>query len=496
MVWVMMKKEPRILKYRPLAGNHSARMACGKKTEGPARVVAFLIVLTMIAFAMLSCSGGKPAETEEPDSTEAAAATTAAPETGPAFESKIAQGLWEKALKLERKSFDTLTTCGASSHLQGICVDDELKYMYFSYTDVLAKLDMSTGELVGSVGGFGKGSFGTSGGAHLGCIAYYDGKIYGSLEYKEPGKKFFVCVFDEDAITSLGMDMKQMESGVDAVLLYEPTADFRDPLGEDVGSSDGFAVNEKIEGHRFGCSGIDGITFGRLPGSPEDSPEYMMVAYGIYGAGEWVTDRYDNDYNIIQVYDPADLTPERLFRFTYERGLSPDYTEDEVLCAVDTLFVFTGNTRYGIQNLEYERDTGNILLCTYGTRKETFPGCSLFVIDGSRAPDEAVLQVGQNYVAGDLANPGKHKIRAQQYKTESGYPTVKHCILLKLEGGFFAEKVWGRTGVYAAISGRDTPASSTTGIVSLGGGYWYIADGATSVSLYRSDAGYGFEKVK
>lgn len=493
-----MKKKQVFLKYRPLSGACRAGSAGGKASTGLVRSVAVFLTTAVIVLSFFSCSGGKPAETEEPGTTAETVATTAAQEetSGPAFESKIAQGLWEKALELERKSFDTLTTCGASSHLQGICVDDELKYMYFSYTDVLAKLDMSTGELVGSVGGFGKGSFGTSGGAHLGCIAYYDGKIYGSLEYKEPGKKFFVCVFNENAITDPGMDMKQMESGVDAVLLYEPTADFRDPLGEDVGSSDGFAVNEKIEGHRFGCSGIDGITFGRLPGSPDDSPEYMMVAYGIYGAGDWVTERYDNDYNIIQVYDPDDLTPERLFRFTYERGLSPDYTEDEVLYAVDTLFVFTGNTRYGTQNLEYERDTGNILLCTYGTRKETFPGCSLFVIDGSRAPDEAVLQVGQNYVSGDLANPGTHKIRAQQYKVDGGYPLVKHCSLLKLEGGFFAEKVWGRTGVYAAISGRDTPASSTTGIVSLGGGYWYIADGATSVSLYRSDPGYGFEKVK
>ena len=53
--------------------------------------------------------------------------------------------LWRKALAMERKSFDTIDLCGGSSHMQGICVDENLDYMYFSYTDVLAKLDMRTG---------------------------------------------------------------------------------------------------------------------------------------------------------------------------------------------------------------------------------------------------------------------------------------------------------------------------------------------------------------
>ena len=129
-----------------------------------------------------------------------------------------------------------------------------MEYMYFSYTSALAKVDMKTGKVVGSVGGFGEGSFGTPGGAHLGCLAYYDGKIYGSLEYKEPGAKFFIAVFDEDAITEVGMDMKEMDTGVYGILLEEPTSDFRDPLNDVVSGANGFAVNEEKAGHKFGCS--------------------------------------------------------------------------------------------------------------------------------------------------------------------------------------------------------------------------------------------------
>ena len=472
------------------------RMNKDRRRPNPAlSLLAALLALTASVSACSprtipdeSVSSSAPAEPSDADTADVTEPS------GEKNEPKIASGLWEKALSL-KKNFNTRNTCGASSHLQGICVDDRMEYMYFSYTDVLAKLDMNTGKVVGSVGGFGKGSFGTPGGAHLGCIAYYDGKIYGSLEYKDPGKKFFVCVFDENAITSVGMDMKEMESGVDAVLLFEPTADFRDPLGDDVGSADGFAENEKIAGHKYGCSGIDGITFGRLPGSAPDSREYLMVAYGIYGKGAWTTDRYDNDYNIIQVYDPLELTPEKLFRFNYERGLSPDFSDDEALRACATLFAFTGNTNYGTQNLEYERDTGNILLCTYGTNKSCFPGCSLFVIDGSAAPEKAVIQAGQCMTSSDRSVFESHKARAQYYKTDGGYQRIDLCRLLRLEGGFTAAREWGDTGVYAEISGRDTPAQSVYGIISLGCGYWYIADGATSVSLYRSDAGYGFEKV-
>ena len=68
-------------------------------------------------------------------------------------------------------------------------------------------------------------------------------------------------------------------------------------------------------------------------------------------------------------------------------------------------------------------------------------------------------------------------------------------MLRGIQGNGLTEKVWGASGVKAAIGGGKIPAKADTGIISLGGGYWYIADGATSVSLWKSDAEYNFTKA-
>ena len=100
--------------------------------------------------------------------------------------------------------------CGAwekpAGHLQGIAMDDEGRYMYYSFTDRLIKADMRTGEIVGSVTGLLAGGI-YGGGAHMGCLAYHEGKVYGSLEYKA-AEKFYVAVFDCAAITRMDMDYK------------------------------------------------------------------------------------------------------------------------------------------------------------------------------------------------------------------------------------------------------------------------------------------------
>lgn len=50
--------------------------------------------------------------------------------------------------------------------------------------------------------------------------------------------------------------------------------------------------------HRFGCSGIDGVTFAPRFGSGEEG-DWLYVAYGIYGD----TLRTDNDYQVLLAYD-------------------------------------------------------------------------------------------------------------------------------------------------------------------------------------------------
>lgn len=48
-----------------------------------------------------------------------------------------------------------------TDHLQGMCVDDDLRYMYVSYTNGIGKIDMATGKVAGYLTGF-------DGGLHIG----------------------------------------------------------------------------------------------------------------------------------------------------------------------------------------------------------------------------------------------------------------------------------------------------------------------------------------
>lgn len=406
---------------------------------------------------------------------------------------------WKTALDRGWLHFDTLEMWGGSDHMQGICVDDQMKYMYFSYTDVLVKLEMATGRVVGTVGGFGEGSFAFSGGAHIGCLAYYKGKIYSSLEYKEPGKKFFVAVFEENDITEIGQDMNEMATGVYGILLKEPTEDFRNPLDDEEQikaknhTEDGTAVNEQNLGHAFCCSGIDGVTFGQFPGD-QSGKIYMFVAYGIY---QW-ENRYDNNYNIIQVYDPDQFSgPESpaYRRFTYERGFHYTYEREETLCAVKTLYVWTGTTKYGVQNLETDRDTGDIVLYTYKATKKWSPGYTLYVIDSSKDPEVREIEVGQHNTVKDAATHAAVSAKAKAYQVAGKYPVGLHAILKDIAGNGVMQE-WGDTGFSAFLCGGVQPQKATKGICSLGGGFYYIADGDTAVSLYRRDDNYNFTPVK
>ena len=84
-----------------------------------------------------------------------------------------------------------------AGHLQGIACDENRDYMYMSFTDRLVKVDMHTNKVVASVTGLLAGGI-YGGGAHLGCLAYYQGKVYGSLEYKA-AEKFYVAVSQEQS---------------------------------------------------------------------------------------------------------------------------------------------------------------------------------------------------------------------------------------------------------------------------------------------------------
>ena len=316
-------------------------------------------------------------------------------------------------------------------HVQGIAVDLEHGYIYFSFTTKLLKMDLA-GNLIGSVDGLT---------GHLGCLTMNsaDGRIYGSLEYKDDviGKGirktldgesegvdqtgFYIAVFDAERITRPDMDAER-DSVMTSVYVREAVDDY-------------FAEVEnggRKVAHRFGCSGIDGVTFAPRFGSGEGG-DYLYVAYGIYGD----TLRTDNDYQVLLAYDTRDWK-------RYEQPLSQSNLHKSGPAAPDhKYFVRTGNTSYGIQNLAYDPASGNLYAAVYKGKKSQYPNWSLFVIDGSRPAQKESLEGFDTPVDGEM--------------------------LSLLEAGNSSGGIRGWNFKWGA-----------TGLCSLGGGYFYISENARS----------------
>ena len=312
-----------------------------------------------------------------------------------------------------------------AGHLQGIACDDELNYMYMSFTDRLVKVDMRENKIVGSVTGLLAGGI-YGGGAHLGCLAYHDGRIYGSLEYKA-AEKFYIAVFDCDAITEMDMDYKT--SGVMTTLyMDEVVRDYIDDL--DVGEHEN-AIDSM--GHRYGCSGIDGVTFAPMPGST-DGRKYMFVAYGIYRNNG----RQDNDCQVLLCFDP-----ETFDSLPFDQN-APHTAGPELY---RKLFVFTGNTHYGVQNLEYDRDTGDLWMIAYPGQKEQYPNYPIYLVDGSVSAHEEDLPVyGIAY---------KEGLRGEMLTLKTGAGVLHE-----------ASGVWGIPVM---------PRVADTGFISIGNDLFYVA---------------------
>lgn len=259
-------------------------------------------------------------------------------------------------------------------HIQGIAVDEAKGYIYYSFTTKLVKSTLD-GKVVGTVDGLL---------GHLGCIALNkeNGRLYGSLEYKQDVigsgilKKinhsgtledaFYIAVFDVDKIDRVGMDAEK-DGIMTVVYLKEVVEDYKG-FGHDKSGA--------VVPHRYGCSGIDGLTFGPMFGAAADSKQYLFVSYGVYGD----LNRDDNDHQILLCYDIADWA-------RYESPLNqqsmskagPDAPNDK-------LFVFTGNTRYGVQNLEYDPYKQLYFMAVYYGKKVHFPNYYLFAVDARKAP--------------------------------------------------------------------------------------------------------------
>ncbi len=344
-------------------------------------------------------------------------------------------------------------------HVQGVVVDTQRGYAYFSFTTSLIKTNLK-GEIIGSLEGFV---------GHLGCLDVNpeDGRIYASLEYKNDkiGKgilkglgddskqiqqsSFHIAIIDGDKIVRQGMDAEK-DNIVNTIYLKEAVDDYNSTVSN---------KGKQVE-HRYGCSGIDGVAFGPQFGKKQGKV-FLNVAYGIYGD----LSRSDNDYQVILQYDANILKQ-------YERPLSQsNFSLVGPEKPLNKYFVFTGNTSYGIQNMEYDASTGYWFAAVYKGKKPEFPNYTLFAIDGSK---KAVL------------------------KELKGFDEKERGQVLQL----------AKTGTYdkkSEIYGWDYKWGST-GIHSLGNGYFYISQNGISTNkkqycklqLYRwtGDSSNPFEEVK
>jgi len=320
----------------------------------------------------------------------------------------------------------TVFTEQSGSHLQGIAIDRDRKYIYCSFTTCLLKVDLS-GNIVGSV----KGLVG-----HLGCIAYnaLDNRVYGSLEFKNDaiGKGilknigcesvvqdgFYIVRFDVDKINRMDMDAEK-DGVMQSVFLNEVYHDYSAP------------------GHRFGCSGIDGVTFAPSIGTAEE-PKHLYVAYGVYGDNT----RSDNDYQVILKYDITswDAYAQPLNQQNMHRS-GPEKPDAKY-------FVYTGNTTYGIQNLEYDAFSKTMIAAVYPGNKPQFTNYPMFFIDCTKEPKTELLRgIGETGAVIPLTDFNN-----------------------SLHSG--------------EICGSAFPHGST-GIISLGEGYFYISQS------FQNDHGFG-----
>ena len=282
-------------------------------------------------------------------------------------------------LKEDNMNFPSKIFSGyqGACHCQGVTVDEKKGYVYYSFTTKLIKCDL-LGNVIGSVDGLI---------GHLGCIDFCesDGKVYGSLEYKndiigreilknlqmadtEIQNGFYCVIFDVNKIDR--MDMNADSDGImRAVYLGEVVEDFEAKVHLDGKDLD----------HKYGCSGIDGLAFGPAWGT-DDGEEYLRICYGVYGN----TDREDNDYQVILTYDAKNWWD------SIAKPLNQYKMHKSGASSLSKCFVKTGSTNWGVQNLEYDAYSKRWMLCVYCGSKPQYKNYDMFFISALATPELSV----------------------------------------------------------------------------------------------------------
>lgn len=208
--------------------------------------------------------------------------------------------------------FHPLLTVGKYPlHLQGIAVSGN-KTLYFSFTNRLIKTDPDGNILIDA----------EVKGGHLGDITWHCGKIYGTLlgeprtgDPWDAWTSFQILVFDESL---------QLLEKIDLPL-----------------------VQQYYRSKTNGICGIDGITFGRVPGGQTR----MMIACAI--KDENATRHYQEDI---------------LLQYRTDGTYETEY------------YIPTGYNIFGTQNLSYEEDSGNWWITAYAPEADWHSKDTLYCI--------------------------------------------------------------------------------------------------------------------
>ncbi len=246
-------------------------------------------------------------------------------------------------------------------HCQGIAVDPQKGYIYYSYTNTFVKCDLE-GNVVGTITGIE---------GHMGdvCFNSDDGKAY--VSYNPQGKKaLYIAIIDVDNLNQI--NLKAVQCGlIRTVHLKEVYKDF----------SSSVQVGEKTFIRKYGVSGTDGITFG--PSFSTGRGSYLTVACGLTPQ----TYRSDNNYQILIQYNV------KKWWDTYSQPLSFDtFHHNGPDKHNGKYFVYTGNTNYGVQTMVYFKEINAWILNVYPTTKETFKKYTMYIIDGDVKPKKEILK--------------------------------------------------------------------------------------------------------
>lgn len=247
-------------------------------------------------------------------------------------------------------------------HCQGMAIDTNDGYIYYSYTNTFVKCDLE-GNAIGSITGFT---------GHLGdvCFNSEDGKVYASLN--PTGKKaLYIAIIDVDSLNKLNLDCEK--SGlVRTVHLPEVWSDFSAKVKN----------GGKTYNRRYGVSGTDAVCFG--PSFSSGKGHYLTISCGTTPQVE----RTDNNYQVLVQYDVTSWWDE------YAQPLDQNkiHHTGPKKCA-GKYFVYTGTTNYGVQTMTYFDELNLWLLNVYVTPKtEEFPTWNLFVVDGDIKPKKTKLK--------------------------------------------------------------------------------------------------------